>query len=359
MAVKGVKKGFTILGIIICLILFLILGTIIYVKMQLGAVDKNNKKEIEVVIPSGSSSTDIAHILKEKDLIKNEFIFKVFLKVKKADSLKATTYQMKKTMNVDEIVQMLEKGNSYNPEQIKITFKEGQRITDYAKLIAEKTSKSYDEVINTINDKNNINELINKYWFLTDAILQDGIYYSLEGYLAPETYYFKNKDVAVTEIIDTMLAQMEKNLEEYRSKIESNINYYMTMASIVELEGTNTTNRKMIVGVFENRLANGMNMGSDVTTYYALQKPMTSDLTTEEFGVSNPYNTRNANMIGKLPLGPICNFSPSSLEASVTPTKNDYLFFVADKNGEIYYSKTNKEHEAVIAEIKEKGDWIW
>ena len=262
-------------------------------------------------------------------------------------------------MSVSKIVEMLEKGNSFNPEQIKITFKEGQRITDYAKLIAEKTSKSYDEVIGVINNKDNINSFIDKYWFLTEAVLQDGIYYPLEGYLAPETYYFKNKDVSILEIVDKMLAQMEDNLENYRSKIEENISYYMTMASIVELEGTNTDNRKMIVGVFENRLASNMNMGSDVTTYYALQKPMTSDLTVAEFGVNNPYNTRGSNMIGKIPIGPICNFSLSSLEASVMPTKNDYLFFVADKNGEIYYSKTNKEHESAIAQIKEKGDWIW
>jgi UPF0755 protein len=64
-------------------------------------------------------------------------------------------------------------------------------------------------------------------------------------------------------------------------------------------------------------------------------------------------------MIGKMPVGPICNPSLSSIEASAKPTDNDYLFFVADKNGKIYYTKTNAEHEKKVAEIKANGDWIW
>ena len=152
---------------------------------------------------------------------------------------------------------------------------------------------------------------------------------------------------------------MKKELEPFKNDMVSNPHYYLTMASIVELEGTNTDNRKMIVGIFENRLNSGMNLGSDVTTYYGLQVPMTSDLTTEQFASINPYNTRSTTMIGKMPVGPICNPGISSIEASVKPTNNDYLFFVADKNGKIYYSKTNNEHEKKIAEIKANGDWIW
>ena len=64
-------------------------------------------------------------------------------------------------------------------------------------------------------------------------------------------------------------------------------------------------------------------------------------------------------MIGKMPVGPICNPSKSSIEASANPTQTDYMFFVADKNGKIYYTKTNAEHEKKIKEIKDNGDWIW
>jgi len=100
-------------------------------------------------------------------------------------------------------------------------------------------------------------------------------------------------------------------------------------------------------------------MGSDVTTYYALQRPMTTDLTSQQFATVNPYNTRSTTMIGKLPVGPICNPSDESIEATIHYTDNDYLFFVADKNGKIYYSRNNAEHEKTIKQIKDAGNWIW
>ena len=78
-----------------------------------------------------------------------------------------------------------------------------------------------------------------------------------------------------------------------------------------------------------------------------------------ELDAENPYNTRGPNMEGKIPIGPICNPSDSSIEASAEPTPNDDIFFVADKHGNIFYTKTMAEHEQKIKQIKEKGDWIW
>ena len=102
-----------------------------------------------------------------------------------------------------------------------------------------------------------------------------------------------------------------------------------------------------------------MNMGSDVTTYYALQKDMTTDLTVTEFQTINLYNTRASNMGGKLPIGPICNPSSSAIEASFNPTNNDYLYFVADKKGKVYYTKSMDEHAKKVQELKDSGNWIW
>ena len=102
-----------------------------------------------------------------------------------------------------------------------------------------------------------------------------------------------------------------------------------------------------------------MNLGSDVTTYYAFNQAMDKDLTSEMFNTYNPYNTRSSAMAGKLPVGPICNPSIESIMASINPTKSDYYYFVADKNGNVYYTKTSSEHSAKVKELKEKGDWIW
>ena len=337
---------------------FLILAAAIYLFL-VSPVDKNSHKKIDVEVPSGTGVSGIAKILKEKNLIRSELIFTITVKSKGNLYLKASTYQFSKDMSMEDIILELASGSTYNPDAITITFKEGERITDYAKDIADATNHSETEVLNTLNNYDYITELMGKYWFLTDSILQEGIYYPLEGYLAPDTYQFDNRDVSISTIVEKMLDEMEKELDPYRDKIENNVHYYITMASMLELEGTNTENRKMIAGIFENRLAKNMNLGSDVTTYYALQYPMTSDLTAAQFATINPYNTRASNMGGKMPIGPICSPTLSSLEASIEPTKSDYLYFVADKHGNIFYTSTLAEHEAKVQEIKEAGDWIW
>ena len=345
--------------IIIVVILIIILTGLITYNVMISPIDKSSKADIEVVVPPGTNTTKIGKILKEKHLIRSATFFKVYIKLNNIKSLKASTYTLKKSMTLNEIITVLEKGNSYNPDAIKLTFKEGKRVTDYIKTIASNTNHTEEEILAQFNDIDYIKELTKKYWFLTEEILDPNIYYPLEGYLHPDTYYFKNKDVDIKTIIETMLSETEEILSKYKNEVGQNINKYIIMASMVELEGTNTTNRKMIAGIFNNRLAQNMNLGSDVTTYYALQHPMTSDLTVAEFNTDNPYNTRSKSMAGKMPIGAICNPSISSIEASVNPTPSDYLYFVADKHGEIFYTKTLQEHNKKVKEIKEKGDWIW
>lgn len=328
--------------------------------LYLGSpMEINDDSSVQITIENGTSRNQIGHILKENDLIRSELYFSVYTKLFSHKVLKASTYEFSRSMSMREIIKSLEKGSTYDPDAIILTFKEGKRITDYANVIADGTNFSYDEVIDVMEDRTYIKTLVDKYWFLTDDILDNRIYYPLEGYLAPDTFFFK-KDVTIHEIIETLLDEEQEVLDKYKSKLnENNIHEIITMASIVELEGTATDNRKMIVGIFNNRLELNMNLGSDVTTYYALQQPLTKDLSSNQFAVDNPYNTRATTMMGKMPIGPICSPSTSSIEASINPTDNDYIYFVADKNGKIYYTKNLKEHEAKIAQIKENGDWIW
>ena len=62
-------------------------------------------------------------------------------------------------------------------------------------------------------------------------------------------------------------------------------------------------------------------------------------------------------MNGKLPVGPICSPSIQSIVASIKPESSDYYFFVADKNGDTYLTKTNAEHNAIINKLKAEGMW--
>lgn len=343
-----------LLLVVLLAVILLILG-ISWVYLA-SPVDKNDKKDIEVEITKGISVVKISTILKEEKLIRSKTLFKVYIKLYSNKTLKAGNYMLNRSMSLSEIVEVLEEGSKFDSSTLKLTFKEGQRITDYAKVVADSTNNNYEDVIAIFKDKNYMSELINKYWFLTNNILQDGIYYPLEGYLAPDTYYFKDSDVDPKEIIERMLDEMNKELTEYRVSLGNNVHYYLTMASIVELEGKTLEDRQNIMGVFNNRISAGMHLGSDVTTYYAFQASMSTKLTSEQYNTTNPYNTRPTSKVGP-PIGPICNPDLTSIQASINPINNNYLYFVADSNGKVYYSRTIDEQNKVIQDLISSGKW--
>lgn len=343
-----------LLLVVLLAVILLILG-ISWVYLA-SPVDKNDKKDIEVEITKGISVVKISNILKEEKLIRSKTLFKVYIKLYSNKTLKAGNYMLNRSMSLSEIVEVLEEGSKFDSNTLKLTFKEGQRITDYAKVVADSTNNNYEDVIAIFKDKNYMSELINKYWFLTNNILQDGIYYPLEGYLAPDTYYFKDSDVDTKEIIERMLDEMNKELTEYRVSLGNNVHYYLTMASIVELEGKTLEDRQNIMGVFNNRISAGMHLGSDVTTYYAFQASMSTKLTSEQYNTTNPYNTRPTSKVGP-PIGPICNPDLTSIQASINPINNNYLYFVDDSNGKVYYSRTIDEQNKVIQDLISSGKW--
>lgn len=348
-----------VIALIIALLGLILIGCFVYYQYNIRPIDSSSNADIEVVIPEGMSTDNIAKTLEDKGLIRNAFFFKVYLKLNNVGSLKAGTYLLNKSMSLDEIAQIIVIGSA-DEDVVVLTFKEGETILDYATLIEENTSITSEEFISASKDLTLLNELIDDYWFLTDTILDEDIYYPLEGYLFPDTYEFSKSNLDSETIIRTLLDEEEENLNDYKEQLDaSDVHSILTLASIAELEGVSDEDRKLIVGVFNNRLALGMNLGSDVTTYYAFGEDMDSDLTSEMFNTYNPYNTRSSEMAGKLPIGPICNPSLSSIEAAINPTDSDYLYFVADKNRNVYFTTSASEHEEKVQELKENGDWIW
>ena len=154
---------------------------------------------------------------------------------------------------------------------------------------------------------------------------------------------------------------LSKELSPYKDSIENSdlsIHEILTLASIVELEAKNTDARKGVAGVFYNRLDTGMSLGSDVTTYYAAKiDDWSSSLTTDELSdCTNEYNTRCANKKG-LPVGPISNVSIDSIEAVLEPDKTSYYYFVADCDGNTYFSKTNTGNLNNRDKLIDEGTW--
>ena len=361
----SMKKFFKALGVIIavsfCLAIIAIVGALLYFKSELSAVDKSSKENITFVVEQGDGYSSIAPKLKENKLIKNEKVYKLYIKLNPPkEDLKVGKYTLSSSMDVKTIVEKLQ-GKAVE-EDITITFKEGKNMRYYAKVIAENTNNTEEDVFNKLKDKEYLNKLINQYWFIDKSILNQNIYYPLEGYLYPETYRFKNKDVTVEEIFKVLLDQTEKEIEPFKSDIQSSkysFHELLSLASVIELEAKEPTDRMDVAAVFYNRLKSNMSLGSDVTTYYAAKVDMSErDLYAAELNAVNPYNTRSTTMAGKLPVGPICNPSISSIEAAVRPAKNSYYYFVADKKGKVYFTKTYTEHNAKIAELKRKGLWF-
>ena len=351
------KKIIVFIAIILVLA---IAGMAIWYFTSISSVNKN-EEEIHVNIPLGSGTSSIASILKEKKLIKNEIAFKIYVKINKVTDFQAGDYYLKQNMNVKEITEMLKTGIMYDPNQLNITYVEGKNIRWFASKIAEDTNNTEDEVMDLLKDEKYIDSLIEKYWFLTDKIKDENIYYALEGYLFPDTYSIENEDTKVDVIITKMLDRMGNILEEYKEEIDNSeysVHEILTIASIIETESLSDEGRKDVSSVIYNRLKKGMAIQSDVTTYYALQVDMGErDLYQSELDKYNPYNTRGPKMEGKLPIGPISSVSKNSIEAALNPNDTDYLFFVADKNGKLYFTKTSSEHNSIVSKLKSQGLW--
>ena len=357
---RKLKRKFKIILIILLIISVIFVLGCFLLKYDMSAVSNEDNKKI-IKVEKGSNYMSIADVLKSENLIKSACSYKLFIKIFKPSKLEAGEYELSTNMDVKTIVETLEKGSNSNSEAINITFKEGINLRKLAKVIADNTDNSEDDVYKLLNDKDYLDELINKYWFITDDIKNDKIYYSLEGYLFPNTYQFKSKEVTVKEIFNKMLDEMDKQLSKYKNDLNDSdysIHEILTIASIVELEAANSDDRAGVAGVFYNRLKAGWSLGSDVTTYYASKVDLNErDLYVSELNDYNSYNTRSSKMAGKLPVGPICNASIESIDAAIKPTSHKYYYFVADKNKKTYFTKTNSEHLKMIAKLKDEDLW--
>ena len=358
------ENGRIRIGMVIFLLLIVVIvagvGINFWYKFEIKPVQSSSEKVV-VEIVGGSGISKIATQLEENGLIKNADAFKIFCKLNKRTAMQAGKYELDKNMSVADIIVQLEKGNIVD-ETVTITFPEGKNMRWIVSTIAEKTNNSENQIYELLSDEEYLNSLIEKYWFIDDDIKDEDIYYSLEGYLYPDTYIFENKDVDVKTIFEKMLDKMDSVLTPYKNEIKKSdysVHEILSLASVVELEAQNEEDRAGVAAVFINRLNKNMALQSDVTTYYALKIDMSErDLTANELATKNPYNTRSTTMNGKIPVGPICMVSESSIKAILEHDDTDNLFFVADKNGKVYFSKTNAEHEKKVKELKDSGLWF-
>lgn len=347
------SKKAKFLIIFLTFVIFLLVSLIGFFFYGLGAVG-NSEQQI-YVLHSGTSKITIADELKMSGLIRSSLALKVYFFFHSDLNLQAGTYELSGEMTPKEMVLKMKYGDVKN-DSVKVTLIEGRRLKEYVSTLAKELSISEDTFLSLMADHNYLNQLIEKYWFLDEAILNSELYYPLEGYLMPDTYEFKEMNTA-EEVIETILAQTGKKLETLKDQIDNSnfsVHEILSMGSIIELEAVSEGDRKTVSQVIYKRLNNNMGLGMDVTTYYAVKKEMGEGLTLSDLKTVSPYNTSqmNVSMTGKLPVGPICNPSLMSIEAVLNPSDTDYLYFFADvKTGIVYFTNTYEEHLAIQKEI--------
>ncbi|WP_311468763.1 endolytic transglycosylase MltG [uncultured Abiotrophia sp.] len=347
---------YIILGLV-ALALVVGLGCFWYYNDSLKAVNHQKTETVQVTIPIGSSSKDIARLLKSQGLIKNADIFSFYMKAKSVNGLQAGHYDLSPSMDADTIIATLQKGGKPIEVDVdtKLTVVEGMQLEQIAQMVEENTPIKAADFLATANDASFIEELKSQYPSLISGLDGvEGLKYKLEGYLYPATYdYIAGTNVK--DLIKQMVGKMNleyQKLKEDMGNTSLSFHQILTLASIIEKEGVTDEDRKLISGVFYNRMNNDIPLQSDITVLYALgeHKELVSIKDTE---VDSPYNLYKHTGLGP---GPYNSPSLSAIQAAIYPTASDYFYFVADiETGNVYYATTLEEHEALVAKYVNKN----
>lgn len=340
------KKKIVLIVLLILLVLLCSLGA--FYVWGMGAVSTENEIKTFVIEP-GTSKTDVVKNLEKAGLIRNQYPLLAYLFFS-GGNIQAGEYELSTNMKPTDMIQKFIDGDILI-HSMQVTLVEGKRLTDYAGVLEDSLKFTEEEFLAQANDRVFLEELVvsGDYWFLTNEILNEEIYYPLEGYLYPDTYEFLETSTP-KEVIIALLNHTETKLEPYKTTIlnsEYTFHEILTLASMIEKEANSESDRKMVAQVFLTRLQENWSLGSDVTTYYGAHKEIGVDeLTWNELNDTNPYNTRltDGTMNGKLPIGPICNPSIESISATLSPSDTHYYYFVANVcTGEVFFQSTSEE----------------
>ena len=327
-----------------------------YVSAGLKPLDKNDKKLVQVEVPSGSSNRQIGDILEEGEVIRDGMVFNFYTKFKNLTNFQAGYYQFSPNMTLDQISKELQQGGSAEPldDASKLTVPEGYDVDKIASLVAKKTDFKKEDFIKVMKDDKFFEQLKTQYPdLLTDAGNAKDVRYRLEGYLFPATYNV-HKNRSLEDLVTQMVDTTNQILTPYYSQIKEkglNVQEVMTLASLVEKEGVTQSDRKKIAQVFFNRIEAQMPLQSDISILYALGEHK-EVVTIKDTEVDSPYNLYTNTGYGP---GPFDNPSQEAILAVLDPTENDYIYFVADiSTGKVYYAKTYEEHMELVEKYVNK-----
>ena len=334
-----------------------------YIDSALKPVNANDTEYVTLEIPAGSSAKEIGSILEKKGLIKSGQVFNYYSKFKSYANFQSGYYNLQKSMDLDTIAKALQKGGTDTPQPPtlgKLVVPEGYTLNQIAEAVEKsgnkKVSISAKDFLSKVQDESFISKMVAKYPKLLSGLpaKDSGVKYRLEGYLFPATYNYTSDTTAET-LIDQMLATMDSKLSTYYEVLESKnltVNDVLTLASLVEKEGSTDEDRKNIASVFYNRLNQGMPLQSNIAILYAEGKLGKKTTLAEDAAIdTNIDSAFNVYKNPGLMPGPVDSPSLSAIEATVNPNKTDYLYFVANtETGTVYFATTYEEHAKNVEE---------
>ncbi len=315
-------------------IISLFISIVILVMVYFGILyyekgEGESSKRIEVVIPAGSTLSDVVDTLSTHGVLKKTRLFKVSAILTGRDkSIKAGRYIFRGNESVAEVLRKLSRGEvSYK----RLIVPEGLYISEIASLVSAELGVDSAMFYERALDKS----VLAKYKIPAP---------SLEGYLFPDTYLFE-WPVSADEVIERMVGRFleiyHMYIRELADSAGMSMNEVVTLASIIQAEAQYSSEMARISAVYHNRLKLHWRLEADPTVAYALGGVRRS-LTYRDLRVDSPYNTYRRK---GLPPGPICNPGLKALMAAVKPASDCRdLYFVADGTGRHIFSRTLAEH---------------
>lgn len=313
------------------------------------------KDETDIVIdvPKGATLDDVTELLDENDVVDFPVFFKMYAKFTDEDEgFKAGTFTLNTKSDYSQILQKLRRPAGADKSTIRVTIPEGLTVEQVAELMEENSVCEAEYFLDSINNK----EFTQKFLKNVDT---DNQTYKLEGYLFPDTYEFylnEGSVNAINRLLNAFSTKWTSDFTEQADKIGMSMDEVIILASIVEREASKTEDRMGVASVFYNRLQNSSGTGgklqSDATRWYpyaTYDDLMASDKLTDaekKDWVENNKGTCDTYRIKGLPDSPICNPSLDSIKAVLYHDKTDYYYFCSDAEGNFYWAKTLKQHNA-------------
>lgn len=334
-----------------------------YVDSAVGALDSTSTEYVTVEIPEGSGNKYIGQILEKAGVIRSATVFNYYTKFKNYSNFQSGYYNLQASMDLEEICKLLKQGGTAGPEKPslgKILVTEGYTIKQISEAITKNTADddsstpfTANDFLSVVQDESFISKMVEKYpKLLANLPSADEATYQLEGYLFPATYSYY-EDTTMEDLVEQMISTMDSYMSSYYDTISEKgmtVNEVLTLASLVEKEGSTDDDRRNIASVFYNRLNANMALQSNIAILYAMGKlgeetTLLADASIDT-SIDSPYNVYTNT--GLMP-GPVDSPSLSAIEATVNPASTDYYYFVADVNtGTVYYTETYEDHEANV-----------